>query len=324
MALFAFFPVSDFPDTRSWNMEADRADFAQLIFQSLNETGAADALTLHYDSSTVTFSGAGLSYARDATGDISDIPTGRITGMRVQLNDGRTVLDVTGLDIDAPAFATLLAREDSVSLYNLLLAGSDRVTGGRNADVLVSHAGDDTLVGGRGDDRLSGEAGRDSLMGGTGRDTLDGGGEGDRLDGGGGNDVLNGGAGWDTLIGGTGRDVLAGGGGADRFVFRSTAESAVAVEAADVIADFRRGLDRIDLRQIDAFAPTGGDDAFVWIGTGAFAAAGAGEIRLELRDVAGTASDLTVVQIDTDGDAAAEMTIVLNGLHALTASDFLL
>ena len=79
-------------------------------------------------------------------------------------------------------------------------------------------AGDD------GADELSGGEKEDFLMGGSGDDYLFGGG----LD--------------DTLIGGEGADTLSGGEGADVFVFENDGQ-------IDLITDFQKGLDRLDLRE---------------------------------------------------------------------------
>ena len=66
------------------------------------------------------------------------------------------------------------------------------------------------------------------------------------------------------------------------------------------------------------------DDAFLFIGTAAFGATTAGEVRFRTVDLAGRAGDHTLIEIDIDGDAGAEAVIRLNGLHTLTAGDFLL
>ena len=69
---------------------------------------------------------------------------------------------------------------------------------------------------------LTGGAGRDVMLGGAG------------------NDHLIGGAGDDILVDGAGQDTLTGGDGADVFVFQADGQ-------ADLILDFERGIDRIDL-----------------------------------------------------------------------------
>lgn len=124
-------------------------------------------------------------------------------------------------------------------------------------------------------------------------------------------DALSGGAGNDRIAGGLGRDLLEGGAGADRFVFAAAAESRPG-KAADRIADFEPGRDRIDLAAIDA-GPAKGDQAFHLIGTAAFSHA-AGELRLTAHSVLA----------DLDGDGSADFRIALAHAADLQASDFLL
>lgn len=57
-------------------------------------------------------------------------------------------------------------------------------------------------------------------------------------------DVISAGNGNDTVIGGIGADRLTGGSGADKFVFESLDD------AGDVIVDFARGSDKLDLTAI--------------------------------------------------------------------------
>ena len=80
-------------------------------------------------------------------------------------------------------------------------------------------------------------------------------------------DTLRGLAGADTLIGGRGRDVLYGGTEADVFLFKSLADTGTTSSTRDLIADFSRGLDRIDLSAIDARSNVYGNDVFRFIGT---------------------------------------------------------
>lgn len=83
-------------------------------------------------------------------------------------------------------------------------------------------------------------------------------------------------------------------------------------KAADRIADFEPGRDRIDLAAIDA-GPAKGDQAFHLIGTAAFSHA-AGELRLTAHSVLA----------DLDGDGSADFRIALAHAADLQASDFLL
>ena len=204
--------------------------------------------------------------------------------------------------------------------------GQDLLRGGSGNDDLHGDGGRDVLAGQRGDDFLWGGTGRDRLLGGSGDDALQGDGDGDRLKGGGGGDdqlsggsgrdVLRGGAGYDDLDGGSGADLLHGGRGADAFVFRWGDDSRPG-SGADVIRDFQEGLDIIDLGDLDANVRRGGEQAATFIGGDRFHGS-AGELRYEWD------WDARVVQIDRDGDARADMEIVVLGDVPLIAADFIL
>jgi uncharacterized delta-60 repeat protein len=134
------------------------------------------------------------------------------------------------------------------------------------------------------------------------------------IDGGAGADTLSGGLGNDTLVGGQGKDVLEGGGGNDVFVFRNASESGITSATWDVIKDFVRGQDRIDLSAIDANAATAANDAFTGFiaSTAAFTAAG------QLKFVGG------VLYGNTDADADPEFAIQLTGITQLSTADVVL
>ncbi len=139
------------------------------------------------------------------------------------------------------------------------------------------------------------------------------------LTGGAGNDTLSGGAGNDTLIGGAGKDKLTGGSGKDVFVFKTLSEMGVSATSRDVITDFVRGQDKIDLRGLDANQATSINDAFSapTVGgkfSGVFANAG----ELYFDQVA------RVLYGNTDADVAAEFAIALTGVNTLSASDLML
>lgn len=117
----------------------------------------------------------------------------------------------------------------------------DRLTGSRQDDVIKGEAGDEVLLGRRGHDRLVGKAGDDRLLGRDGKD---------QLLGGRGRDRLSGGEGADQLTGGPGRDRLTGGGGRDQFILQ-TKQGGQSLRQADVITDFRDGVDRFRLEDIE-------------------------------------------------------------------------
>lgn len=209
-------------------------------------------------------------------------------------------------------------------------AGNDRLLGGTGLDTLYGGAGNDTLYGGNGASRLYGDSGHDRLYGGTGADSLNGGLGNDFLSGSAGNDTLWGGDGRDTLWGGTGHDLLRGASGADRleggsgndtlhggagadtmrggagrdvFIFNQRADFD---RATDLVLDFTRGQDRLDLRGM----------GLSYIGKAGFS--GVPQIRAEQQDGS------TTLRIDINGDRLADLTIKLQGLAGFGADDLLL
>ena len=220
-------------------------------------------------------------------------------------------------------------------------AGDNVLNGGADSDYLVSGPGDETLIGGAGVDTVSyfaaaagvtvslaitsaqntGGAGVDTittvenLYGSAFADTLTGSNGANVLQGGAGDDVLNGGGGADTLIGGLGSDTLTGGSAADTFVFTGLADSMTA--APDLITDFAKASDKIDVSAIDADTSTPFDDAFHLGATPGHA----GDIVLTYDSV----HNRTVVDLYTDGDSAPDAEIWLSGNHAnLTTANFIL
>ena len=192
---------------------------------------------------------------------------------------------------------------------------NDTLTGGNGNDTLNGLGGIDTIAGGNGVDTMDGGAGNDNLDGGNGNDVMSGGADNDTLTGGNGLDNMNGGAGTDTLTGGNdndtlnggaGNDVLSGGNGNDVFSFSE-------IGGADRITDMTHS-DRIDLTTIDAIAG-GSDDAFTFIGGGAFTNV-AGQLR------AYSSGGFFFVAGDVNGDGVADFTIQTNILTVL--NDFVL
>ena len=80
------------------------------------------------------------------------------------------------------------------------------------------------------------------------------------------------------------------------------------------MADFESGIDKLDLRGIDAMASIAGNQDFVLDTNGDFAQ---GEIRLVDH---GT---FLMLEANTDLDTAVELAIQFDGISSLSASDFL-
>jgi len=200
--------------------------------------------------------------------------------------------------------------------HDLLYGGADQdlLNGGSGHDSLYGEAGDDTLMGESGNDVLGGGAGNDLLGGGGGHDALYGADGADQLYGAAGHDSLSGGAGADTLTGGSGVDLLTGGAGADLFDFNLTSDSHVG--ARDRIADFQIGVDRVDLAGIDANSGLAGNQAFSFIDSAGFSAAG------QLRFVTNGSDGFALS--DVNGDGAQDWVILLTGVTNMSAADFIL
>ncbi|MCE3271203.1 MAG: hypothetical protein K0S57_1600 [Ramlibacter sp.] len=180
--------------------------------------------------------------------------------------------------------------------------------------VIRLEEGQYSLVGRQGEFAIARGAVVEHAIGGRGADSLIGNGAANRLTGNAGDDVLKGAGGRDILTGGAGRDELVGGDGADVFNFDRAAHSGVAPAARDLISDFVRGQDRIDLSGIDADTATARNQAFSYIGAADFSADATGELRLEGGILYGS----------TDADADAEFAIEVVGVTALSAADFVL
>jgi Ca2+-binding RTX toxin-like protein len=224
---------------------------------------------------------------------------------------------------------------DDVFLASSGADGDDTIDGGAGSDIYDASAAGATVIIDLDEGLASGTSvGNDGLVnienatGSAFGDTLTGDGLANILKGLSGTDILSGAGGNDTLIGGDGIDTMTGGGGrdvlygeadgdADVFDYNSVTESGIAGLSRDRIFGFEDGLDKINLHDIDAMTFKKGNQDFTFI-TGAFTSAG-GQIRATL-----TAGGNTLIQINTDHDTAAEMSILLIGTPTITAADFVL
>ena len=243
---------------------------------------------------------------------------------------------------------------------NNVLTGNganNTLVGGQGDDTLSGGKGDDVLNGGTGADRLIGGLGNDTYQLGVGDTIIEGANAGidtvltslvttnlgptlenvtlignalnangnglnnvmignelnNTLQGGDGNDTIDGRAGADTLNGGGGADNLHGGLGADVFVYKALADSKVT--AMDRIDDMI-GADRFDLHLIDANVHLAGDQAFHLVG-----AFGHHEAELVLNYDA--VYDRTTLMLDANGDAVADMAVLIAG-HVTSTVGWLL
>ena len=317
--------------------------FEQLLFDR-NNASASHSISFFANQ----FGGAGVSSALQIAGsfastDAVDISMG-----------GSANFDASGFVISG--FSGL----DRIEFFGD--NDSESIIGSSAADSMFGNGGSDVLGGGVGNDFLDGGAGADSMLGGAGDDTyviddagdfaaeiligadpggvdtvlasvthtltgfienlvlngaaaIDGIGNGlaNTITGNGGANILKGLGGADRLIGGGGADGLNGGGN-DRFIYTAITDSGVGAGVRDFIQGFATG-DRINVAAIDANTTLALNQAFILDAGGGFVAG-------EFRFVVGAAN--TIIEFNTDADAAAEMQIVVRNVTSLTAAGLIL
>ena len=252
-------------------------------------TGAGDdVITINGGASTINV-GLGTNTVIVGADDVRDAIVGNIIGTDTADYSAYT----TGLTATLSLIVTSTVVGSGTTTANSdTLQFFDNFTGGSGNDTLNGHNLTNVLRGGAGNDTLSGDAGNDTLDGGTG------------------NDVLRGGTGFDQLTGGAGNDL---------FAYNAVNESAPG--SVDLILDFIKGEDRIDLSAIDAVSGTTGNQAFNFIGDAAFTAQNQnGSVRWFYDAV----NNVTVVEVSNDADVAPEMRLQITGRVELSASDFVL
>ena len=207
---------------------------------------------------------------------------------------------------------------------------NDVITAAKTGSAITADNGDDLIISGIGNDRLDGETGIDTVSyeaatsavsvdlsagtatGGGGTDKLlriesaIGSNLDDSLVGSGTANALTGRGGMDQITGLGGADDLRGGDDSDTFIYLRVEDSATGL--SDTIFDLESS-DMIDLSAVDANSTMGGNQDFSLI-SGAFTNE-AGQLRLEFDKE----TNRTSIQMDVNGDGAADMTILVAGNH---------
>jgi hypothetical protein len=232
---------------------------------------------------------------------------------------------------------------------------ADAINGRSGNDKIYGLAGKDALYGGSGNDTLDGGADADGMVGGDGNDVFIVDNPGDEvfenwLEGtdtvqssvnftidpnvenliltgnaaltGTGNELANqiiGNKADNILSGLGGPDVLTGGDGNDVFRYLSIEDSSAT--SPDFISDFDLADDKIDLSLVDANTTQAGSQPFDFIGTDPFT--GPGQVRFEGIDEPGTENDRTIIEANVNANHAADLRIILSGLHQITSTRIL-
>jgi Ca2+-binding RTX toxin-like protein len=277
----------------------------------------------------ISANGGRAHFSRDVANVTMDL--NGVEGIKFEALGGAdhiVINDVSGTDLVGAGVAVDLegavgsgvgdGAVDSVTVNDA--AGNDVITVNKLSNGAISVAGTAASV------RIFHAEATDQLVvnGGAGGDTINAsalpaGAIALTLDGGAGNDTLIGGPGNDVLIGGAGLDHLSGGAGQDTFVFTGASLAALDTGTGanrDVIQDFNGDI--LDLHLIDADVNNVGDQAFSFIGTNAFTAAG--QVHF-FTDGAGN----TIVEGNVDNNLGADFQIELHAFAAqLQAGNFVL
>ncbi len=193
-----------------------------------------------------------------------------------------------------------VVQEESNEGIDTIISTVSFTLGLNQENLTLLGTGNRTEYGNSQDNILTGNNGNNKLTGYSGADTL------------------RGGNGDDTLAGGNGADELTGGAGNDIFSFTSVNHLNATPSRTDVITDFRRG-DKLDFSLIDANTIVADDQAFT-----AFVS---GKKVGSLIDGFTAAGQLCysggILYLNTDTDAAPELTLVLIGVSSLSMDDII-
>lgn len=282
-------------------------------------TGHTATGTINYDGDTDLFNPvliSGLTYTLEMRG--ADSGGGSLDDPRLYLLDGAgnyiTNDDDSGVGYDSRITYTA-TQSGTHFLQAEAYAGAYTGTYTISVSEGVGTSGADYIAGIGSHDAMNGAGGNDTMLGANGNDALTGGA---------GNDLLRGQTGSDLLRGGAGVDVLIGGTGYDTFDFNLVSESRPGardiIRAGDTATAFQgagnAAGDRIDLSGIDANVNAGGNQAFIWGGSGI------GHVS------AVNSGSNTIIHANIDGDAAWEFELVIEdgnvNASAYRGADFIL
>jgi Ca2+-binding RTX toxin-like protein len=269
-----------------------------------------------------------VSYYTSTAGVTVNLTTGVAMGGDAQGDVLTSLESINGSQFNDDLTGGFGAAESAVRGWggnDILRGGASILDGGEGRDLVTYWASsfnytvnlqtDTNLIsiedinGSQGDNTIIGNGAVNLLNGFNGNDTIDGAG---------GHDLLDGGAGNDQLHGGSAMDQLTGGAGTDSFIFVTTTESPSTVAGRDLITDFSHAHgDKINLSLIDANTVAAGDQAFTYLGTGAFTGV-AGQLHTWYD------AGKTIVSGDTNGDKLADFAIALTGILSPVTGDFVL
>ena len=121
------------------------------------------------------------------------------------------------------------------------------------------------------------------------------------------------------ITGGGGKDTMSGKNGRDTFDFNALSDMTKSGSTTDVITDFTRGQDKIDLNTIDANSKLGGNQNFTFLSAKGAAFTGvAGQLHYKALGAN------TLIEGDIDGNRTADFAILLTGNKILAKTDFIL
>jgi Ca2+-binding RTX toxin-like protein len=121
------------------------------------------------------------------------------------------------------------------------------------------------------------------------------------------------------ITGGGGKDTMSGKNGRDTFDFNALSDMTKSGSTTDVITDFTRGQDKIDLNTIDANSKLGGNQNFTFLTAKGAAFTGvAGQLHYKALGAN------TLIEGDIDGNRTADFAILLTGNKILAKTDFIL